>query len=148
MKFIIANDHAAIHLKEELTGWLRAQGHECTNIGVDSDEKRVDYPDKAIEACNLFLKGEYDLGILCCGTGIGISISANKVNGIRCSLPQNAYAAGTSRQHNNCQFIAFGGRIDYPDHPVDMLKAFIEAEYETGGRHQNRVEKLMSIESC
>jgi ribose 5-phosphate isomerase B len=147
MKFIIANDHAAIELKYELSSWLSARGHAVTDLGVDADGK-ADYPDKAVEAAGLYLRGGYDFGILCCGTGIGISISANKVNGIRCALPQNSFAAAMAREHNDCNFIAFGGRIDYTDRPVDMLEAFLEAEYGDTDRHQRRVKKIMSIEDC
>ena len=145
MKFVIANDHAAIELKDTLKTWLERQGHEVNDLGVGADEK-ADYPDKAEEACHTYLAGGYDYGIVCCGTGIGISISANKVKGIRCALPQNAYAAAMAKKHNDCQFIAFGGRIEYPDAPVDMLKRFMAAEYEGTDRHLRRVGKIMGIE--
>ncbi len=145
MKLVIANDHAAIELKETLKTWMENRGHEVTDLGVGTDG-RADYPDKAEEACRAYLSGGYDHGILCCGTGIGISISANKVKGIRCALPQNAFAAAMAKEHNDCQFIAFGGRIEYPDAPVDMLKAFLEAEYGGTDRHLRRVGKIMSIE--
>ena len=90
-------------------------------------------------------QGGYEFGIVCCGTGIGISISANKINGIRCALPQNSFAARMAKQHNNANFIAFGGRIDYQDDVLDMLDAFIDESFE-GGRHERRVDKIMSLE--
>ncbi len=146
MKFVIANDHAAIELKETLKTWLENQGHEVTDLGVPADGK-ADYPDKAVEACQTFLSGGYDHGIVCCGTGIGISITANKVKGIRCALPQNAFGAAMAKEHNNCQFIAFGGRIEYPEPPVVMLKAFLDAEYGGTDRHDRRVGKIMAAEN-
>lgn len=145
MKFVIANDHAAVELKETLKTWLEARGDIVDDLGVGPEDK-ADYPDKAEEACLAYLAGGYDFGILCCGTGIGISISANKVKGIRCALPQNAYAAAMAKEHNDCQFIAFGGRIEYPDQPIEMLQAFLSAEYGATDRHHRRVGKIMGIE--
>ncbi|MDF1568935.1 MAG: RpiB/LacA/LacB family sugar-phosphate isomerase [Spirochaetaceae bacterium] len=145
MKIIMANDHAAVELKNELKVWLLDQGHEVEDLGIGDGEK-ADYPDKGEQAARLFMKGGYDYGVLCCGTGIGISISANKVKGIRCALPQNIFAAEAAKEHNDCQFIAFGGRIEYPDKPTDMLNAFLSAKF-VGDRHQRRVDKIMAIEN-
>lgn len=146
MKIIIANDHAAVAIKERLQNWLNKQGHTVVDLGVDANT-RADYPDKAIEATNLFLEGGYDYGILCCGTGIGVSITANKVRGIRCALPQNSYAAAMAIEHNNCQFIAFGGRIDYQESPEDILNAFQSTKYLGTERHQRRIDKITDTES-
>ena len=145
MKFVIANDHGAVEIKETLKAWLEEQGHTVDDLGAAEGES-VDYPDKAVEAAKAFLAGGYDHGIVCCGTGIGISITANKVKGIRCALPQNTYAAAMAKEHNNCQFIAFGGRIDYPDPPVEMLKAFLDADFGGTERHERRVGKIMEAE--
>jgi len=145
MKIIIANDHAAVAIKKRLQTWLDKQGHTVVDLGVGGDTK-ADYPDKAIEATSLFLKGGYDYGILCCGTGIGVSITANKVRGIRCALPQNSYAASMAVEHNDSQFIAFGGRIDYQESPEDILDAFLSAEYQGTERHQRRIDKIAATE--
>lgn len=144
MKIIMANDHAAVELKNKLKAWLLAHGYEVEDLGIGDGEK-ADYPDKGEQAAKLFMKGGYDYGVICCGTGIGISISANKVKGIRCALPQNLFAAEAAKEHNDCQFIAFGGRIEYPDKPTDMLNAFLSAKF-AGDRHQRRVDKIMAIE--
>ena len=143
-KVIIANDHGAIEIAQKLVMHLEKRGFDVNHIGVTKKDS-VDYPDMASLACGEFLAGGYEFGILCCGTGIGISISANKINGIRCALPQNVYAAKMAKVHNNCNFIAFGGRIDYSDNIFDMLDAFIDEDFE-GGRHAKRVDKMMSIE--
>ena len=145
MKFIIANDHAAVELKQEIVTWLNSEGHQVDDLGVAEGEK-ADYPDKGAEAARKFLAGDYDYGIVLCGTGIGISISANKVKGIRCALPQNTFAAAMAKEHNNANMIAFGGRIDYPEPVTEMLEAFLNAGFGGNERHERRVQKIMGVE--
>ena len=144
MKIIIGNDHGAVDIKKRIVKHLEGRGFEIENIGVDTGDS-VDYSDLAEKACGKYLAGGYDFGILCCGTGIGISISANKIKGIRCALPQDCYAAEMTKRHNNPNFIAFGGRIDYKDSVESMLDVFFDSEFE-GGRHQVRVDKIMGLE--
>ncbi|MCI7806089.1 MAG: ribose 5-phosphate isomerase B [Bullifex sp.] len=143
-KVVVANDHGAVELAAKLIAHLKERGYEVNYLGTDRNES-VDYPDKAKEACIEYLKGGYEFGILLCGTGIGISISANKIRGIRCSLLADCYSAELTKRHNNPNFIAFGGRVDYKDNPVKMLDAFIDATFE-GGRHERRIEKMMALE--
>ncbi|MCK5201762.1 MAG: ribose 5-phosphate isomerase B [Spirochaetales bacterium] len=143
-KIVIGADHGAFELKAKIIEHLTNRGFAVNNMGVDSYNS-VDYPDMAEKTCKEYLSGNYDFGIVCCGTGIGISISANKVNGIRCALPQNIFGAEMSKVHNNANFIAFGGRIEYQDSVTDMVDAFIDAKFE-GGRHQRRVDKIMGLE--
>ncbi len=144
-KIVIGADHGAFELKAKIIKHLKSCGFQVKNMGVDTSDS-VDYPDMAEKTCKEYLSGNYDFGIVCCGTGIGISISANKVDGIRCALPQNIFGAEMSKLHNNANFIAFGGRIEYQDSVTDMLDAFIDAEFE-GGRHQRRVDKIMGLEA-
>lgn len=144
-KVVVANDHGAVELAKQLCAHLAERGYEVNHLGVFSAEA-VDYPDMAYQACAEYLKGSYDFGIVCCGTGIGVSISANKICGIRCALPQNIFAATMAKRHNNANFIAFGGRIEYPEPVTKMLDAFIDSEFE-GGRHAKRVDKIMALES-
>ena len=144
MKIVIANDHGALDLKKEILAYLSVNGHDVTNLGIDNDGS-VDYPDMAEKAALEYKKGGYDFGILLCGTGIGISIAANKIDGIRCALPQNSFAAEMAKVHNNANFIAFGGRIVYEEKVTDLLESFINASFE-GGRHALRVEKIMALE--
>ena len=145
MKFVIANDHAAVELKTEISKWLKDNGHEVDDLGVTDGEK-ADYPDKGEEAARAYLAGDYDYGIAVCGTGIGISVAANKVDGIRCALPQNIFAAQMAKEHNNANMLAFGGRIEYPDKVTDMIDAFLKADFGGNERHERRVEKIMAIE--
>ena len=143
-KVVVANDHGAVELAQRLIEHLKERGYEVTYLGTDKNES-VDYPDKAKEACQEYLKGGYEFGIVLCGTGIGISISANNIKGIRCSLLTDCYSAEMTKRHNNPNFIAFGGRVDYKDDPVKMLDSFIDAKFE-GGRHQKRIDKMMALE--
>jgi ribose 5-phosphate isomerase B len=145
MRIVIANDHGAVELKMKLLAWLESQGHRVTNLGIDSEET-VDYPDIAAAACAEFKKGGYDFGILLCGTGIGISISANKIQGIRCALVHDVFTARMAREHNDANFLAMGGRVEYAVPPESVLSAFMETKFE-GGRHAQRVDKIMALES-
>ena len=144
MYSVIASDHGAVELSAKLIKHLEEKGHKVTYLGTATADS-VDYPDMAEKACKEYLKGGYDFGIVCCGTGIGISISANKIKGIRCALLNDTYSAEKAKQHNNANFIAFGGRIEYKENVLDIIDAFIKTEFE-GGRHQRRIDKIMSIE--
>ncbi|MFA5571303.1 MAG: RpiB/LacA/LacB family sugar-phosphate isomerase [Sphaerochaetaceae bacterium] len=143
-KVVMANDHGAVELASQLKEHLIERGFEVNHLGVTTDSS-VDYPDMAVAATTEFLQGGYEFGVVLCGTGIGISISANKVDGIRCALPQNIFASQMAVAHNNVNFIAFGGRIEYWESPIAMLDAFIDAHFEQG-RHSRRVDKIMAIE--
>lgn len=143
-KVVIANDHGAVEIKEEIKAHLAALGYEVKDMGLAAEEA-ADYPDMAEKACSEYLKGGYEFGVVCCGTGIGISISANKIKGIRCALVQNSFAAEMTKKHNDANFLAFGGRIDYPEKITDMVDAYVNADFE-GGRHERRVEKMMKLE--
>jgi ribose 5-phosphate isomerase B len=131
-RIIIANDHGALKRKAEIIAYLEKKGYEIVDCGVNTEDS-MDYPDKAIEACGRFIhEGIYDFGILLCTTGIGISITANKMPGIRCALPQNAWTAEMTRRHNNSNFIAFAGseKVDYPQPVTEILEAYMKAEFE------------------
>lgn len=143
-RVVLANDHGAVELSLMIRKHLESRGFEVNHLGTLTADS-VDYPDQAEKAVNEFRKGGYAFGVLCCGTGIGISISANKMEGIRCALPQNVYAARMSREHNDANFLAFGGRIEYQDKVEDMLDAFINSGF-LGGRHGRRVGKIMDLQ--
>ena len=143
-KAVVANDHGAVELAARVVEHLKNRGYEVSYLGTDKEES-IDYPDKAEEAVMEYRKGGYDFGVLLCGTGIGISISANKMKGIRCALPETKYAATMAKEHNNANFIAFGGRIDYKEDVLDILDGSLDASIE-GGRHQRRIDKMMALE--
>ncbi len=142
---VIGSDHGAFELKKVLVAHLEAKGKQVLDCGV-FDATSVDYPDVAKEVCGKVLAdNDAEFGILLCGTGIGISIAANKIDGIRCALLNNEYTAEKAKQHNNANVIAMGGRVLGPDLAVNILDAFMAAEFE-GGRHQKRVDKIHALE--
>ena len=145
-KVVVANDHGAVELTARIVEYLENRGFEVNYLGT-AENKSVDYPDMAELACTEFLKGDYEFGVLCCGTGIGISISANKIHGIRCALPQNCFAAQMAKEHNAANFIAFGGRIEYQDDVLDMLGTYIDAQISQDERHARRRAKMMLLEN-
>ena len=145
-KVVVANDHGAVELTATIVEFLKSRGFEVNYLGT-SENRSVDYPDMAELACTEFLKGDYEFGVLCCGTGIGISISANKIHGIRCALPQNCFAAQMAKEHNAANFIAFGGRINYQESVTDMLGAYIDAQISQDERHARRRAKMMLLEN-
>lgn len=144
MKVIIGSDHGAVDLKRRLVRFLLAKGIEVKDHGV-FDTASVDYPDIAESVCREFLKNTYDFGILLCGTGIGISISANKMPGIRCALIKDSFSARLAKEHNNANFLAFGGRVQYLEAAESMIEAYMGATFQ-GERHQRRVSKVTSLE--
>ena len=146
MNIAIGSDHRGLDYKQYIIDLLTEMGHSHQDFGSFSTEP-VDYPDIAGEVGESVARSQFDYGILICGTGIGISISANKIDGILCALPQNTFAATMAKAHNNANFLAFGGRIAYQDSVTDMLDAFIDTTFE-GGRHATRVGKMVALERC
>ena len=143
MKVVIGNDHAGVEFKNQLKEYIESKDIEVINIGVDTLDS-VDYPDIAKSVCKKVLDKEADFGVLICGTGIGISIAANKVEGIRAALVHNEVTARLSKQHNNANVIVFGARVLGIEVAKSSFDSYLEAKFE-GGRHQNRVNK---IECC
>ena len=146
-KIVFANDHAVDNdMIKTITNHLNSKGYEVNHMGI-KDSVSVDYPDMAKLACEEYLKGGYEFGILICGTGIGISISANKIDGIICSLIRDDFSAAVTKQHNNPNFIAFGARVDSVENILRYIDLYMAAEFE-GGRHQNRINKMVALENC
>ena len=144
MKVVIGCDHGGFELKEVLSAHLKDKGFDVIDVGT-YDTYSVDYPDIAQKACEEVTSGRCEWGVLICGTGIGISIAANKVNGIRCALVSNEYSAEMTKRHNNANMVAFGGRVTGPDLAKHILDAYVGAEFE-GGRHEKRIEKISALE--
>ena len=143
-KVIIASDHGAVALKSEIISFLKTKSYEIKDMGIQSEDS-VDYPDIAVAACEEFKKGGYDFGILLCGTGIGMSITANKIKGIRCAQVFDLFTAEMAKAHNNANFIAFGGRVKYSVPVTEMIEKFMNANF-AGERHERRVAKIMDVE--
>lgn len=145
MKIAIGNDHAAVELKHHIVKYLQDKGHEVLNLGIDVAE-RTDYPLRGEEVARAVVAGKAERGIVICGTGVGISIAANKVHGIRCACVSEPVSARLSRAHNNCNMIAFGERVVGPQMAEAIVDAFLETEAE-GGRHAERVKLIMEVEA-
>ena len=145
MKVAMACDHGGLDLKNVLKEELEAMGHEVVDFGTYTHDS-VDYPDFGYKAAKAVSEGECEKGVVVCGTGIGISISCNKVHGIRCALCHDVFSAKATRAHNDANMLAMGQRVIGPGLAVEILHAFFEGEYE-GGRHDLRIQKLMAIEN-
>lgn len=144
MKIAVASDHGGFRLKEEITAFLRELGIEFKDFGTFSEDS-VDYPDIALVVAEAVRAGDFDRGVLCCGTGIGVAITANKVPGIRAALCHDTFSARASREHNNANILTMGQRVIGPGLARDIVKTWIQAEFQ-GGRHARRVDKISSIE--
>ncbi len=145
MRIILGADHGGFALKEEIEDHLIKLGHDVFDYGTHDGESSVDYPDYGRPVAEAVVAGEYDLGVICCGTGIGISLAANKVRGARAALCTDCYMARMAREHNNANLLALGGRVVGPDLALEIVDAFLAAEFQ-GGRHARRVGKIMAIE--
>ncbi|MGF2618240.1 ribose 5-phosphate isomerase B [Rossellomorea vietnamensis] len=144
MKVAIASDHGGMNIREEIKDLLNELGIEFDDFGCECDTS-VDYPDYAQPVAEKVANGDYDRGILICGTGIGMSISANKVKGIRCALVHDLFSAKATREHNNSNVLAMGERVIGPGLAREIAKVWLETEYE-GGRHERRIGKIAEYE--
>ena len=144
MKIAIGNDHTAVEMKQEIKAYLEELGHEVTDYGTNSNES-CNYPEFGEKVGRVVAAGEADCGVLICGTGVGISIAANKVPGIRAAVCSETTTARLVKEHNNANIIAFGARIVGIETAKDIVKAYLDAEF-LGGRHQTRIDMISEIE--
>lgn len=144
MKIAIGCDHAGPELKAEILAHLDEKGIEYTDFGIQAGEK-VDYPDKAKEVCEKVAAGEYEMGILICGTGIGMSMSANKIKGIRAACCSDYFSAKYTRAHNDANVLCIGARVLGAGLAIELVDVFLETKFE-GGRHQRRIDKISELE--
>jgi len=144
VKVAIASDHAGFRLKEEVAALLRETGIEYRDFGTFSEEA-VDYPDLALVVAEAVRSGDFDRGVLCCGTGIGVAICANKVPGIRAALCHDTFSARAAREHNCANILTMGQRVIGPGLAREIVSTWLQAEFQ-GGRHARRIEKIEAIE--
>ncbi|MEG1459244.1 MAG: ribose 5-phosphate isomerase B [Acetivibrio sp.] len=144
MKIAIGNDHSAVEMKQQITEFLQEMGHEVVNYGTDSTES-CDYPIYGEKVGKAVVSGETQCGILICGTGVGISLAANKVNGVRAVVCSEPFSAKLSKQHNNTNILAFGARVVGIELAKMIVEEWLNAEF-LGDRHQRRVDMLTDIE--
>ncbi|MGE4545883.1 MAG: ribose 5-phosphate isomerase B [Pedobacter sp.] len=142
--FIIASDHGGLELKESIKAYLENRGIEVRDLGTNNGDS-VDYPDFGERVGKAISTGEADKGILICGTGIGMSIVANKFPGVRAALIWDGFTARMSKEHNNANIIVMGGRMLTAENAKEMVGVWLDAEFE-GGRHQKRLDKIAQIE--
>jgi len=146
MKIAIGADHAGYRLKETIVPFLRSQGHEVIDVGCHCADS-VDYPDYAVPVCDKVVSGEAERGILICGTGIGMSIAANKTPGIRCALVHDLFSAKATREHNDTNVLAMGERVIGPGLAEEIVRVWLETPFSRGERHQGRIAKVSALES-
>jgi len=140
VKIAIGNDHGGLNFKGDVLDLLRELGHEVVDFGCNSPDS-VDYPDYADRVCRAILDGSCQLGILICGSGVGMSMAANRRQGIRAALCQEQFTARMSREHNNANVLCLGARVVGPSLAVEIVRTWLASEF-AGGRHQRRIEKF------
>lgn len=145
MKLAIGSDHGGAELKPVLIEYVKSLGHEIDDLGVEAGQK-ANYPDYGIKVAEAVAKGEYDSGILICGTGIGISIAANKVKGIRCACANEVFSAKMAKEHNNANVIALGARVVGDEVAKMIVSEWLDAEFQ-GGRHSDRIQIISDYEN-
>jgi ribose 5-phosphate isomerase B len=145
-RIALGADHAGFQLKENVKKYLESAGYAVDDVGTASEES-VDYPDFAVGAARRVADGQDDLGILVCGTGIGMTMAANKVAGIRAALVCDPATARLAREHNDANVLAIAGRVLSDEKAMEIVKAFLSADF-AGGRHQRRVDKIMQLDQA
>lgn len=143
MKIAIGSDHGGFELKEYIKDYLKEKAYDVKDFGTHSNAS-VDYPDFGKKVGEAVVNEDYDFGIVFCGTGIGISIAANKVHGVRAALVYDEITARLAKEHNNANIIALGGRTTSKEKAISILESYMQAEYEL--RHQKRLDKIKEIE--
>ena len=145
MRIVIGADHAGFEMKQILADYLRQRGHEVIDKGTDSEEP-VDYPDFAEAVSRVVLAGEAERGVLICGSGVGASVSANKIPGIRAGLCHDTYSARQGVEHDDMNILVLGARVIGVEMARDLVDHFLAAKFNREERHQRRVEKIKALE--
>lgn len=145
MRIAIGADHAGVRLKDDIKQLVEEMGHQHLDLGCHCTDS-VDYPDYALSVCEKVVGGEADRGILICGTGIGMTIAANKIPGIRCALVHDLFSAKATREHNDSNVLAMGERVVGPGLALEIVRTWLSTEFSNGPRHQARVGKVKQLE--
>ena len=146
MKVVVGSDHAGFELKEQIAVFVRELGHEVIDVGTDNGTDPVDYPDYAEYVCKAIMNNEAERGILICGSGVGASVAANKIPGIRAGLCHDTYAAHQGVEHDDMNVLVMGGRIIGVELARELVKAYLSAQFTNEGRHRRRLEKVRALE--
>ncbi|MDD5016997.1 MAG: ribose 5-phosphate isomerase B [Eubacteriales bacterium] len=145
MKIALGSDHGGFDLKNAIVAHLKQKGYDTLDCGT-YDTNSCDYPDFAVPVCDAVVSGTADFGVLICGTGIGMSLTANKINGIRCALVSDVFSAKATREHNDANVMALGARVIGDCLAIALVDAFLETKFSNGARHIKRIEKIMNLE--
>ncbi len=146
MKVAVAFDHRGVKLRERVLDELEALGHDTVDLGTDTDEQRIDYPDTALELGLVVRGGDADRGVLVCGSGVGASVAACKVPGIRAAVCHDVYSAHQGVEHDDLNVLCLGSEVVGPELAVDLLRAFLGAEFDGGERYVTRLQKIEAME--
>ena len=146
MRVAVGFDHRGVKLRERVLEDLAGLGHEAVDLGTDQPEPRIDYPDKALEVGRAILDGDAERGILICGSGVGASVAAAKIPGIRAAICHDIYSAHQGVEHDAMNVLCLGSEVVGPELAADLIKAFLGAEFIGGGRYERRLEKVAAIE--
>src|ERR687891_373838 len=146
MKVAVAFDHRGVKLRERLLEELAALGHEAVDLGTDSGAERIDYPDKAREIGEALLQGEAERGVLVCGSGVGASVAACKLPGIRAAICHDVYSAHQGVEHDDMNVLCLGSEIVGAELAADLVRAFLQARFDGGERYVKRLEKIEAME--
>ena len=147
MKVAVGFDHRGVKLRERTLEDLAALGHEVVDVGTDRAEPRIDYPDKAREIGHAILSGRAERGVLICGSGVGASVAASKIDGIRAAICHDAYSAHQGVEHDDMNVLCLGSEVIGPELAADLIQTFLAAEFSGGDRYVRRLEKIKEIEN-
>jgi ribose 5-phosphate isomerase B len=146
MRVAVAFDHRGVRLRDTVLSELDALGHETVDLGTDTDAEPIDYPDKAREVGEALQSGEAERGILVCGSGVGASVAASKLAGIRAAICHDVYSAHQGVEHDDLNVLCLGSEVVGPSLAVDLVRAFLHADFDGGERYVRRLEKIAAIE--
>jgi ribose 5-phosphate isomerase B len=146
VRVAVAFDHRGVHLRELVLETLRGQNHELVDLGTDTDAERIDYPDKARELGDAILAGAAERGVLVCGSGVGASVAACKISGIRAAVCHDVYSAHQGVEHDDMNVLCLGSDVVGPSLAADLIRAFLAARFDGGERYVRRLEKVAAME--
>jgi ribose 5-phosphate isomerase B len=146
MKIAVAFDHRGVHLRDTVLGLLRGDGHEIVDLGTDTDAVRIDYPDKAKEIGEAVEQGDAERGVLVCGSGVGASVAASKMRGIRAAICHDVYSAHQGVEHDDMNVLCLGSEVVGPSLAADLVRTFLGARFDGGERYVERLRKVEAME--
>jgi ribose 5-phosphate isomerase B len=147
VKVVVGFDHRGVKLRERTLGDLASLGHEVVDVGTDKAEPRIDYPDKARELGDAILSGRAERGVFICGSGVGASVAANKLAGIRAAICHDVYSAHQGVEHDDMNVLCLGSEVIGPELAADLIRTFVSAEFSGGDRYVRRLEKIKEMEN-